>query len=93
MLGKPINKWGAKPKPSVTHPQQYLLTPDRGGNGEAETKGEEGGRTAEVTEDDVMMAPSLETFASTLPEEDAERLVSFLTAPYVATPPPPCGVA
>jgi len=40
------------------------------------------GQASHVTEDEVMVCQSLDTFSNTLPAEDAERLVSFLTTPY-----------
>lgn len=62
------------PKKNCTHPAQYLkgLTTSA--------------TTLPTTEHDVAVAFLLESFGSTLKQEEAERLISFLTAPFLRIP-------
>jgi hypothetical protein len=72
----------ARPLPDDRYP--CTIADPRFYSGPASAKG--GGGRDDVTEDDVIHKQIVHDFDATLTQEDAERLLSYLTAPYLRLP-------
>lgn len=76
---------GTQIVPSLGHPARYLLNDD-GEEAMPAQSGPSGSTGVGVDEDTVLVASKLETFDDCLSEEDAELLLSILSAPYLSIP-------